>query len=133
VLNFVLQRDDQNALRTLGTLSCGDFVCQTLELPWENNAPDKSCIPANTYICQLEFSPDHNQKVFWLQGTQPRKAVEIHWGNFVKDTKGCILLGTKREANAIDNSVSAFDAFMAFVGTEDHITLQIIDPPNASV
>jgi hypothetical protein len=123
-MQLTLQRDDQNAIRTLGTL--GQW--QTLELPWENNVKDKSCIPAGTYLCELRFSPVHNMKLFWITGVKDREDVEIHWGNFARDTKGCVLLGMSRENNAIDNSHTAFNQFMESLQTVSTFILQIVDP-----
>ena len=42
-----------------------------------------------------------------------REDVEIHIGNFPSNTKGCVLLGDSREADAVDNSIDAFRRFMA--------------------
>jgi hypothetical protein len=126
---LVLQRDDQNAQRTLGTLSDESGVlAQTLELPWLDNKPGLSCIPAGTYFANLLYSPVHGRKVYWLTGVKGRVDVEIHWGNFARNTKGCILLGTAREANAIDNSVAAFEAFMTHMAGAPKIAIQINDP-----
>lgn len=136
-MNAVLQRGDQNAIRTLGALLCMKdsdvmqpvFSCQTLELPWLGNKHSVSCIPAGTYLCVLKFSPIHGKKVYWITNVPGRDDVEIHWGNFVRDTKGCVLLGMHRETDSIDNSVVAFNAFMTYMDGAESFTLQIIDPP----
>ena len=117
----------QNAVRTLGTLT-GTAIWQTLELPWLNNLKDKSCIPAGTYLCELRFSPVHNMKLFWITGVKDRDDVEIHWGNFARDTKGCVLVGMSRENAAIDNSHTAFEQFMNSLAGVTSFTLQIKDP-----
>ena len=124
-----LRRDDQNAQRTLGVLYEDTTVlAQTLELPWVDNAPGMSCIPAGIYCANLRYSPVHGRDVYWLAGVKDRVDIEIHWGNFPSDTKGCILLGTSREANAIGHSVEAFSAFMAHMAGAPRITIQINAP-----
>lgn len=134
---MILQRDDQTDERTLGTLRGDDgdestIVAQTLELPWKDNQPDVSCIPAGTYECVLKFSPEHNMNLYWITGVPNRADVEIHIGNFPSNTKGCVLLGDTREADAIDNSGDAFHRFMAAMNGAPSFTLTVADLPLAS-
>jgi len=35
----------------------------------------------------------------------------VHWGNYPKDTDGCVVLGEKIEGNAVMESKIAFDLF----------------------
>ena len=122
-----LVRDDQNAERSYGTIQHDGedttIVCQTLELPWRDNAHDVSCIPAGTYAVKLQFSPKHDRMLYHLQDVSGRGDVEIHIGNTVKDTLGCILLGESRGAldgvDAVLASHEAFDAFMALMNGAD--------------
>ena len=42
---------------TNGTLFCSDtFLCHTIELPWENNKRNISCIPEGQYEIEPRFS-----------------------------------------------------------------------------
>jgi hypothetical protein len=130
---MILQRDDQNAERILGTIGDDSGVlAQTLELGWHDNQPDVSCIPAGTYECVLKFSPEHNMNLYWITGVTNRADVEIHIGNFPSNTKGCVLLGDTREADAIDNSGDAFHRFMAAMNGAPSFPLTIADVPVAS-
>lgn len=84
----------------------------TAELPWRDNRPGISCIPAGEYTCKWIFSPHHNRKLYHVQNVPGRTDVEIHRGNFAADTEkinpynnehfrsdveGCILLGLSAE------------------------------------
>jgi len=116
-MNIALIRDDQDAVRTLGAMFDGmERLCETLELPWRDNQHDVSCIPEGTYEANLWCSPKHKRKLYWLQDVPGRGAIEIHIGNFPKDTQGCILVGLSRGTDSIISSKAAFNKFMARMG-----------------
>ena len=86
-------RKYDNGKATIGKLSInGVFFCVTLELPYENNLENVSCIPEGTYNCVRIISPKFGD-TFCITGIPGRKYVEIHWGNYEKDTDGCVLIG----------------------------------------
>ena len=115
-----LVRDDQDDVRTLGAMFDGEErLVETLELPWRDNQRGISCVPEGTYECKLAFSPSRKCYVYWLQNVPGRQDVQIHIGNFPKDIRGCILVGTKRGKNSVLSSRVAFDAFMNRVGGGD--------------
>jgi len=98
---------------TTGTLLVeGTPLCSTLELPWKNNTPDISCIPEGTYEVKLLPSARWGRPMPHVQNVPGRSEIEIHVGNFVQDTDGCILLGTKVVAETLVGSRVAFDKFM---------------------
>jgi len=120
-----LIRDDQNEIRTLGAMFDGEErICETLELPWKNNQHNISCIPEGKYLCKIAYSPVHKRDVYWIQNVPNRDSVEIHIGNFTKDTKGCILLGITRAHDYILRSKEAFNKFMERMAKKD-FTLNI--------
>lgn len=97
--------------------------CVTLELPQLNNVVDKSCIPAGTYQVNANPNPD---KPFRLQNVPGRTEVDLHAGNTVHDTLGCILLGTSFYPGGIEQSAAALTLFQQVAQVP--FTLQIIDP-----
>jgi hypothetical protein len=114
-----LIRDDQNDVRTIGAMFDGtERICETLELPWRGNQRGISCIPEGGYECKVADSPSRGYPVYWLQNVPGRQDVQIHIGNFPKDIRGCILVGTSRGRNMILQSRLAFDRFMARMGGE---------------
>ena len=68
------------------------FEFKTLELPARNNLPRVSCIPVGSYNV-IKFDSPSFGNVFLLEGVPDRSMIEIHAGNYNKDTKGCILPG----------------------------------------
>jgi hypothetical protein len=64
----------------------------TIELPDRNNQHNFSCIPAGTYTIKKIVSPTKG-KCFLVENVPNRDAIEIHKGNYLKDTLGCILPG----------------------------------------
>lgn len=120
MMNLKLIRDDQNATRTLGAifLEDGTRFCETLELAWKDNQRGISCIPEGVYECKVADSPSRGYPVYWLQDVPGRKDVQIHIGNFPKDIRGCILVGTDRGVDQVVHSKVAFDKFMDLMDGE---------------
>lgn len=77
---------------TIGRLTCGEFRCFTLELPWEKNQKDISCIPAGIYNATMHNSASKGQVVLLLN-VDGRTYIEIHAGNYTSQILGCILVG----------------------------------------
>jgi hypothetical protein len=90
-------------------------VFRSLELPWANNAPNKSSIPMGTYPAIIRDSPA-NGTVLQLQNVKNRDLIQIHKGNFTSNSIGCVLIGSSNNksttAPALTDSKTAFDTFM---------------------
>lgn len=75
-------------------------LCNTLELPWRDNRPSRSCIPCGEYDVALYRSPRHG-RIYQVQNVPGRTYILIHSGNLAGDVdkglkshvEGCILLG----------------------------------------
>lgn len=68
------------------------FICNTLELPWNDNKVRASCIPDGEYRIAVVQSAKFGHCVHIL-GVSGRSGILIHAGNSLNDTKGCILVG----------------------------------------
>jgi len=86
---------------TKGLLLINDgFFCYTLELPWDDNKPNYSCIPPGIYKLERHLFRGR-RKCYHLLDVPDRKWVLIHNGNLAGDTRkgyktnveGCILVG----------------------------------------
>ena len=119
-MKLTLTRLDVTDYGIFGHLTCdGDsFNCVTLENHLLN-------IPAGTYKVSLYDSPEWGYSVPILHDVPGRSYIEIHCGNFEKNSKGCILVGMEREGDAIDNSKSAFQSLMTVLKGCDDISITI--------
>lgn len=94
-MNLTLKRLRAGDDGTFGEiLMDSERLCVTCELPWYNNKHDISCVPTGTYHFIPHDSHDHPGT--WEAVDVPnRKEILIHNGNTIRDTKGCILVGSQ--------------------------------------
>lgn len=70
----------------------GQLLCYALELPHRANQQDISAIPNGSYSAFARTS-EKNGRVIELEGVPGRQNVQIHTGNSIDNTLGCIILG----------------------------------------
>jgi hypothetical protein len=140
---LLLSRISQSPFATYGLLTDAEHkqYAVTLELPWEHNQHDVSCIPAGTYHAVRRLSHlrggtgHHDYDVFELVDVPDRGAIELHIGNRIRDSRGCILLGstfgTIDGEHGILESVAAFKEFMRQMAGVDTFVLEVRDPQPA--
>ena len=129
--NVTLIRQSTGDEGTFGAiLFDGGFALHTLELPWEGNAVNISCIPCGTYNCKVEESPRFGES-YHLQDVPGRTHIIFHKGNWagrrsreelLSDVRGCILLGHDRGTiqgqKAVRESAKAIDDMYAYLKGE---------------
>ena len=81
---------------TNGKLACnGQFICNTIELPWRKNQNSVSCIPEGYYLLRMRYS----QKFQWhieVVAVKNRSFILLHpANNALKELNGCIAPVTK--------------------------------------
>jgi len=100
--DVVLQREPSTDQGTKGAIIViGKGSWPTLELPWRENQPQISCIPAGVYECALGWSQHFAAMLYHVLDVPGRADVEIHKGNWAGDTalgyhsdvRGCGLIG----------------------------------------
>ncbi len=97
---IVLNRIAQTATQTKGGLfiikqgGWIEFEAAALELPWRDNARSVSRIPPGKYTGVKRFSLKYSNHIH-IQNTEPRSLILIHHGNYNRDTRGCILIGSE--------------------------------------
>lgn len=101
-MKLTLNRLSDNGSQTIGEISVinnnGKTVkrLKTLELPDKNNKPRVSCIPVGVYdCCLLECSPKIKYPHISILKVPDRSGIKIHRGNYVRQIRGCILVGLK--------------------------------------
>jgi hypothetical protein len=99
----------------------------SLELPWKQNQPNISCIPAGIYYAGKHMSLSMG-RVFWIKDVPGREYIYIHKLNTIDDSLGCVGPGLKLgELNglpAVLDSKPAFDEMWACL--DDQFSLEII-------
>lgn len=108
-----------------------------LEPPDLINARGKSSIPAQQYICQRHQSPRFGE-TFIVKDVPGRDLILFHWGNWKRNTEGCILLGSmilklKNTAGGtasyrdkgVGNSGKTFKEFMQYMKPYNRFHLTI--------
>jgi hypothetical protein len=79
-------------------------------------------IPTGTYPAQLYDSPRFGRQVVLLD-VPGRSFIEIHAGNTVNDTTGCILVGANRTGNSIGPSIPVLENIISLL--IDSTTIQV--------
>ncbi len=102
---------------TIGLISVnGVFECYSLENPPAPTAilgPEHVAIPYGKYRVDIRWSNRFKRMVPGLIDVPGRTDIEIHIGNAVKDTHGCILVGRERLNNFVGHSLEAFEGLFA--------------------
>jgi len=118
-MNMILTRKWINSEVSIGELALNDvFECFTLE----NNLV---IIPSGTYSVTIYNSPDHGFDVPLLHNVPNRDFIEIHPGNFAKDSKGCILVGQTHDEYDVYNSKVAFESLFNKIKDSNSIQITI--------
>lgn len=137
MLKATLTRFVTSEFGTQGHLEFDGFECRTLELPWLDNEPRVSCIPAGVYTSSLYPSSKFGL-VYVIEDVPNRDGILIHQGNFAgnkalghkSDVEGCILVGQKfgvlEGQLAVLNSRKTLLALREFLNNEP-FELTIVD------
>ncbi len=91
-MKITLQRILHADKFTLGRLLVGGEVFYTIEKPWKDNAPFKSCIPAGKYICK-QYSSKKYPNTYEITDVPKRTHILFHSANYARDVSGCIGIG----------------------------------------
>lgn len=141
-----IQRDQLGAAgSTTPTLGAwrmdGESVvrCQTLELPDNGNAHNVSCVPTGTFPLTYRWSQKHGRNIWHIE-VPGRDDIEVHIGNSIIDTDGCVLVGLSRgnvdckdgvTRPGILGSHGAFDALYTLLTpyqNQTGLTITILNP-----
>ncbi|SRR5579875_275748 len=140
-MNLELQRDSQTTRGTTGRLFLdGAQFCFTLERPPASFGEEHPCIAAGTYRVVLYESAHFGRMMPLLLDVSGRSGIEIHWGNYVSDFKGCIGVGASRStlpdgSPAIWNTRLTFDRLFAAIEAAQSEGCKIVirDPPPSMI
>ncbi len=103
--SLILQRFAYHPEGTLGVLLASVGYFYTVEKPWEDNTPYKSCIPEGEYPMAWERSPKFG--MCWHVNDVPNRThILIHAGNTARDVVGCVAVGRSLLGDTIGVSES---------------------------
>jgi len=103
-IDWIIYREEQNRKGTLsqnliknadGRYMNYEF---NLELPYESNVRNISCIPSGIYRFDKRIHQSRG-RILRILGVKERSDILVHVGNFLKDTEGCILPCTNWRIN----------------------------------
>jgi hypothetical protein len=107
-MKLLVTRTDFTSLSTEGELSVdGQPFGYTLEPPKRDTKP--CAIPVGTYDVTIRWSPKHGRLIPHVENVPGFEDIEIHIGNFPKDTEGCLLVGQKPGTDFVSGSKVKFD------------------------
>ncbi len=112
-----------------GTLAFGPMQASplyTLEHSYGDEWQPK--LPPGSYICRRGRHQLHSGPIetFEVTGVPGHTGILFHYGNTEDASEGCILLGTRREGDAVLNSRAAFREFMEVMFGLDEFTLEVV-------
>ena len=115
-VNLLIIRDTFTEVSTIGNLYLnGEWLCDTLELPYKDNQRSISCIPEGQYKVRLRTARESATRDYLhllVEDVPNRDYILFHRGNWAKDTSGCILVGIGTEQDFVKNSTLAMDLLM---------------------
>ena len=115
-VNLLIIRETFTDVSTIGNLYLdGEWLCDTLELPYIDNQRSISCIPAGQYKVRMRLareSATRNYLHLLVEDVPNRDYILFHIGNSAKDTRGCVLVGIGTKQDFVKNSTLAMGLLM---------------------
>ncbi len=104
------------------------FSCHTLEHSYPVGESYEAKLPQGDYLCRRGFhqlADGKSFETFEIAEVPGHTGILFHWGNYNKDSAGCVLLGMKRLPTMIMFSRKAFNSFMYHLKGVDEFTLMV--------
>jgi len=106
-------RDRFTSYSTEGRLYLDTFFqCFTLEPRRSREFGKPFCIPEGIYLYEVRRSQHFQRDVICIDLVPGFTSIEVHPGNFPKDTHGCTLVGITQGEDFIGHSEEAFDRLL---------------------
>ena len=136
-MKIVVDRFEFSDNSTIGTLTCGDWHCYTLEDTdrYLEEDPDakqygKTAIPRGKYKVIIDWSNRFKRELPRLLDVPGFTGVRIHAGNEPDDTEGCILVGSSYKEDWVSNSRATFNKLFELIESSldhgDEVEIEIL-------
>lgn len=115
-MKAVIQRLSDSGKQTIGKLTLYNgfdvvFECCTLELAWNENKQNISCIPVAEYKVKTTYSNKYKKDMYEIMNVPNRAGVRIHSGNYYTQVQGCVLVGKAFKDINSDGEVDVLQSF----------------------
>jgi hypothetical protein len=119
---------------TFGVMKVNGKKYYTVEQPWNNNEPFKSCVPSGEYTLSPHESGKYGDVLCMVnndgvthfkEANTKRYACLIHVANYAKDVEGCIGLGVGYNTNMVTSSRKAISEFYDMISPNESHSLII--------
>ena len=131
-----ITRQAMDSTATLSQVTVDDQIFWGIEKPWRNNQSMISSIPLGHYILLPYKSPRYGNTWAFVGGSvsikksksAARFACLIHKGNYGKDVKGCLAIGSavgRGKQLAVTSSKVAFDRLSDLLWDDPYHTVEI--------
>ena len=116
-------RYSENSESTLSALQIdGHFAGHILEPPSGERIPGGVVYElalqqiGNLHLTYKQKFPDFHKGMILVKGVPGREGIMFHIGNYVQDTKGCLLIGSTCNNNQLDSArlLNSTDAYTRF-------------------
>jgi len=136
MISILVTRNELSEIQTIGRLDVvnGDvelFSCMTLELAWNNNLRQISCIPYGEYNCEKkEATAAIPYQHVTVLNVRDRSGIAIHKANYASQLRGCIAVGDKhvdinKDGNLdVTNSSNTFKKLMDILPNNFKLTIK---------
>lgn len=114
-MNITVLRDTYTSLSVTSEVLLDDVQRWYGIEPPNRPGPKPYCIPAATYKVILAESVHFGMQVPCIQDVPGFTGIEIHPGNFPRNTHGCLCIGEGRAVDDVTQSRAAFDELMSLL------------------
>ena len=86
----------------------GQFFCFTLEPVTRTDDVKPRAIPKGSYDLEILISPRFKRLMPHVMNVPGFEGILIHYGNYPKDTEGCLLVGSTHSEDFVGHSDATF-------------------------
>ena len=91
---------------------------KTIDWSKEEKTLGKTAIPEGTYKVEMRYSTKFKTQMPFLQNVPHFEGIMLHVGNSVRDSRGCILVGTRTFPSVLTHSRDAVNRLILLI--EEH-------------
>lgn len=123
---LTLLRYESSPMGTFGVLLHGSkWLCHTLE-PADRSGHKNCAVASGVYPLIMEYSP-HFGVMLPTIVVKGRSGIRFHAGNYVRETRGCVLTGAHRGYYCMINSRTALQDVITYISTHNITKLKVVN------